>query len=271
MFQLIERAQFARNEPMYQPSAFRELVEKENWKASWVEWFLKETESIHAKCRRWEAPDEYPFTPQEMLPPAILPPVSYPNLLYNHGLNFNAEIYRYYRDEIIPAITKHRGSDDGQYGSAAVRDVETLAALSRRIHFGMFVSESKFRSEPRSFLDPIRNKDREKLEALITKPAVEAALLVRLREKANVYGQDLDKAVALMRSSGASQPASSTDSQQQRKIEADEVVRIYETFVIPMTKKVEVDYLLKRWVRRPWDDCIQTGDADRRRCSCLCD
>ncbi|CAO1637263.1 unnamed protein product [Parajaminaea phylloscopi] len=247
VFQLIERAQFSRNAPMYQPSAFKELVEKESWKGSWVEWFLKETESTHAKCRRWDAPDEYPFTPQHLLPKAILPPVAYPKLLYDHGINVNAQIYEYYRDEIVPAITKQGIPDDGQYGSAAVRDVETLAALSRRIHFGMFVSESKFRSEPQSFLEPIRKGDRAKLEALITKPAVEAALLVRLREKANVYGQDLDKAVALMQASGGTgQAATPQDSQQKRKIEADEVVRIYETFVIPMTKVVEVDYLLKR-------------------------
>lgn len=246
VFQLIERAQFGRNDPMYRPGAFVELVEKENWQASWVEWFLKETESTHAKCRRWDAPDEYPFTSQELLPAAILPPVKYPTLLYDHGINVNSEIYQYYRDSIIPAITKRREDDDGQYGSAAVRDVETLAALSRRIHFGMFVSESKFRSEPQSFLEPIRKADHAKLEALITKPAVEAALLVRLREKAKVYGQDLDKAVALMQANGSSAAVSTPRGEEKSKIEADEVVRIYETFVIPMTKKVEVDYLLKR-------------------------
>lgn len=263
VFQLIERAQFAQNAPMYQPGAIKELVEGEGWQASWVEWFLKEVESAHARCRRWSAPDEFPFTDLSLLPKPVLPPVKYPNLLYEHGINVNRRIYEYYRDHIVPTITakfnaqspissstggsssssQTATADDGQYGSAAVRDAEVLSAFSRRIHFGMFVSESKFRSEPKAFLEPIRKADSEALLALITKPAVEAALLVRLREKARVYGQDLDQAVALMQQGRGKE---GEDKDTQRKIEADEVVKIYETFVIPLTKVVEVDYLLKR-------------------------
>lgn len=251
VFQLIERAQFAHNARMYSPGAITELRAREGWEGSWVEWFLKETESAHAKCRRWDAPDEYPFTEPKLLPEPILPPVTYPKLLYPHGINVNDRILKHYAEVIVPTITRrHAGAaaagaeaDDGQYGSAAVRDVEVLSALSRRIHFGMFVSESKFRADPRAFLEPIRKRDREALLALITKPAVEAALLVRLREKASVYGQDLDRAVAIMQAGG------NADAQQrdaQRKIEADEVVKLYESFVIPLTKDVEVDYLVSR-------------------------
>ncbi|CAO1637384.1 unnamed protein product [Sympodiomycopsis kandeliae] len=229
VFSLIERSQFSHNELMYQDGVFPELISKENWKKSWVEWFIKESESAHAKCRRWEAPDEYPFTDENLLPKPILPPVKYPSLLYEHDINANGEIFTHYKDVIVPTFTNPH-SDDGQYGSAACRDVELLSALSRRIHFGMFVSESKFRSDPKAFLQPIREKNSEQLLALITKPAVEKALLVRLREKANVYGQDLN------------QP----NSAHARKIQPDQVVELYESFVIPLTKKVEVDYLLKR-------------------------
>lgn len=49
LFQLIERAQFAHNVPMYTPGAFKELQERENWSGSWVQWFLKETESAHGE------------------------------------------------------------------------------------------------------------------------------------------------------------------------------------------------------------------------------
>lgn len=99
----------------------------------------------------------------------------------------------------------------------------------------MFVSESKFRAEPASFIPHILNPNREALASLITKPAVEAALLVRLAEKAKVYGQDMDR------------PSANTEEREkERKIEVDTVVRIYKTFVIPLTKEVEVDYLLTR-------------------------
>lgn len=50
MFRLIDRAQYAHNEVVYRPGAFSELREKENWTGSWVEWFLKETESSHGAC-----------------------------------------------------------------------------------------------------------------------------------------------------------------------------------------------------------------------------
>lgn len=35
--------------------------------------------------------------------------------------------------------------DDGNYGSAATLDVLALQALSKRIHYGKFVAEAKFR------------------------------------------------------------------------------------------------------------------------------
>lgn len=99
----------------------------------------------------------------------------------------------------------------------------------------MFVSESKFRAEPAAFIPHILTTNRDELAALITKPAVEAALLVRLAEKAKVYGQDMDRP-----------GANAEEREKERKIEIDTVVRIYKTFVIPLTKEVEVDYLLTR-------------------------
>ncbi len=211
------------------------------------------------------SPDEYPFTDPKLLPEPILPPVEYPHLLWpsnnGHRINENKRIFKFYVSSIVPTICKRHGeevlgdpiqindeaNDDGQYGSAAVRDVEILSALSRRIHFGMFVSESKFRSAPADFVPYIISKppNREKLEALITKPAVEAALLKRLAEKARVYGGDFDAAFKA-RSAGHGEQEQARERERQRKIEVDEVVELYKEFVIPLTKVVEVDYLERR-------------------------
>lgn len=233
LFQLIERGQNPHNAVMYEAGAIPALKEKEKWEKSWVEWFLKETESSHSKLRRWQAPDEYPFTDIKLLPAPILPPIEYPKVLYEPAIvNVNDQILSHYKDHLVPALTKRFGpqSDDGQYGSAAVRDVDALAALSKRIHFGMFVSESKFRSDTPTFVDAIQKRDTKKLEALITKPEVEAALLVRLEGKAKVYGQDLNSSIP----------------EKDLKIDPDVAVQLYRDFVIPLTKVVEVDYLLKR-------------------------
>ena len=46
IFSLIERAQFAHNPRIYQRGAFEELTDL-GFRGSWLEWFLKETESFH--------------------------------------------------------------------------------------------------------------------------------------------------------------------------------------------------------------------------------
>lgn len=89
------------------------------------------------------------------------------------------------------------------------------------MHTGKFVSESKFRSSPSSFIPHIQTPNQSALEGLITKPEVEQALLVRLRKKAATYAQDFEGGQA-------------------DKIDVDEVVDLYKSFIIPLTKEVEV-------------------------------
>lgn len=95
----------------------------------------------------------------------------------------------------------------------------------------MFVSESKFLSEPAAFIPHILNPNSAALEALITKPAVEAALLIRLEKKARWYGQELGPAGEVVDiDTGAT------------KLDVKEVVRLYREYIIPLTKDVEVSY-----------------------------
>jgi chorismate mutase len=99
----------------------------------------------------------------------------------------------------------------------------------------MFVAESKFISSPSSFLPHILTPNGPALLALITKPAVEAALLVRLANKARLYGQDLDAMGNPIHPEGEG-----GDESGRGKIEAEEVVKLYERYIIPLTKEVEV-------------------------------
>lgn len=95
----------------------------------------------------------------------------------------------------------------------------------------MFVSESKFLSAPHDFIPHILDPNPSALEALITKPAVEAALLLRLEKKARWYGSELgpDGEVVL--------------DKEKSKVDVDEVVRLYREYIIPLTKDVEVSLL----------------------------
>jgi len=256
IFSLIERAQFAHNPRMYQKGAFKELTDL-GFHGSWLEWFLKEIESFHAKARRYTSPDEYPFSAD--LPDPVLPPLDFPKILYPNKVNANPSILSFYTNAIVPRITRHatlalaakkraRGitgseefEDDGNYGSAATLDVEVLQSISKRVHYGKFVSESKFIENPAAFIPHILKPNREALEALITKPEVERKLLVRLHKKASTYAQDIvDGDTPASGANGINGQATSS------KIDVDGVVDLYESYIIPLTKEVEVDYLLNR-------------------------
>lgn len=167
---------------------------------SLLDWILREQERTHSKVRRYQSPDEYPFFPDALETP-ILQPLQYPQILHPNNVNVNEEIKQKYIEKVLPlACRKFDREDRGQaqenYGSAATCDVPCLQALSRRIHFGKFVAESKFQTETDKFVDLIRREDRAGIDDAITNAAVEAKVLERLRLKAKTYGTDPSAGVA---------------------------------------------------------------------------
>lgn len=202
---------------------------------SFMDWYLMEQEKLQSLIRRYESPDEYPFFPDALQAP-ILESLDYPRILHPNDVNVNARIKEYYTSEFLPAVCPDfghgdRGVSQENYGSSATCDIACLQALSRRIHFGKFVAESKFQSEPERFTRLIRSGDRDAIGDAITNKAVERTVLERLKLKAQTYGTD---------------PCAAGGDSAQSKINVDAVVSMYENFVIPLTKVVEVDYLLQR-------------------------
>ncbi|KAI2623713.1 chorismate mutase [Xylaria nigripes] len=230
-FHLIERAQFPLNKTVYEPGAL-DLGSDRN--LSFMDWYLREQERLQSLIRRFEAPDEYPFF-TDVLQKPLLKPLDYPKILHPNNVNVNEEIKKFYVEKFLPAVCPDFGRGDGgesteNYGSAATCDIACLQALSRRIHFGKFVAESKFQSDPEKYTKMIRAGDRDGIDASITNAAVEKQVLARLRLKAKTYGTD----------------PSSKDGNGSGKINVDAVVSMYEDFVIPITKVVEVEYLMQR-------------------------
>lgn len=189
------------------------------------------------------------------MPPPILKPVDYPHLLHPHHVNLSSKVLHFYTHDIVPHIAAQKGGvrayadasgdrrpavrlggDVRRRGTECHQPTRALWYAVRSDDAGMFVSESKFRSDPASFLAPIQARDRGQLAALITKPAVEAVLLRRVGQKAEIYGQNLDQ--------------SQKEDGKFRKIQSQEVVRLYQELIIPLTKEVEVDYLLERYVSK---------------------
>ncbi|CAG8521016.1 3766_t:CDS:2 [Funneliformis caledonium] len=154
---------------------------------------------------------------------------------YEQSNGFDGSFLEYFLSE----VEKVHG-DDQNYGSAATRDVECLQALSQRIHYGKFVAEAKFRDPETEdkYIEFIKNRDVKALETLLTNKKVEDALLRRLRRKALIYGQDITEHGKIN--------LDNLQTSEHLKIKVDVVVELYEKWVIPLTKQVEIEYLLIR-------------------------
>ncbi|PSK59283.1 hypothetical protein B9Z65_3607 [Elsinoe australis] len=236
-FYLIERVQFPLNGTIYKPGG----VKIPGSDLSLADWLLSEQERLQSLVRRYESPDEYPFFPDKLQKP-ILPPLTYPKVLHANDVNVNQKLKQSYVNEILPHACarfgrEERGEAQENYGSAATCDVNCLQALSRRIHFGKFVAESKFRKETERFVKLIKSEDRKGIDEAITDAKVEQKVLERLRLKAKTYGTD---------------PSLGT-TEEQSKINVDAVVAMYKDHVIPLTKEVEVEYLMQRLKGTEWE------------------
>jgi len=235
-FYLIERVQFPLNATIYKADGVRIPGSH----LSLLDWTLSEQEKLQSLVRRYQSPDEYPFFPDALQEP-ILPPLNYPKVLHDNDVNVNRKLKDSYTSEILPAACTYVGREDRgeapeNYGSAATADVNLLQALSRRIHFGKFVAESKFRKETERFVQMIKSEDRKGIDEAITDSKVEQKVLERLRLKAKTYGTD-----------------PSVTAEDQGKINVEAVVAMYKDHVIPMTKEVEVEYLMQRLKGTQWE------------------
>lgn len=227
IFNLIERSDFPTMRKLYEKNS--ESIKIPDFEGSFLDWIFQQHEKIESKVRRYQSPDQYPFYPH-VVEESFLPEIKYPKLLANYfrEININNEIMELYINEMIPKVSKFKGEEDENFGSTALVDITTLQSLSRRIHFGMFVAEAKFQSDRELYTKLIKEKDVDSIMKNITNSAVEEKILLRLTEKAKAYGTDPTNDAASL------------------KVHPEVVVGIYRDWVIPLTKKVEVNYLLRR-------------------------
>ncbi|GFZ00217.1 chorismate mutase 3 [Actinidia rufa] len=229
IFSLLERAQFCYNADAYDHNAFS----MDGFRGSLVEFMLRETEKLHAQVGRYESPDEHPFFPTD-LPEPMLPPLQYPPVLHRcaASININSKIWNMYFSDLLPRLVKP--GDDGNSGSTAVCDTICLQALSKRIHYGKFVAEAKFRESPTSYEAAIRAQDGARLMEILTYEAVEEAVKTRVEVKAKTYGAE----VRINQEADAADPA--------YKIKPSLVANLYGHWIMPLTKEIQVEYLLRR-------------------------
>ncbi|KAK5771180.1 chorismate mutase 1, chloroplastic isoform X1 [Gossypium arboreum] len=236
IFSLLERAQYRYNPDTYNQDAFS--MDGFHGSLSLVEFMVRETERLHAQVGRYKSPDEHPFFPS-YLPEPMLPPLQYPKFNVSSP-NASISCLTISSTDIItlmkllPRLVK--AGDDGNCGSTAVCDTMCLQALSKRIHYGKFVAEAKFRESPKTYEDAIRAKDRSRLMELLTYETVETAVKKRVDMKTKTYGQELN--FQLNGVAAVPDPV--------YKIEPSLVADLYGDWIMPLTKEVQVEYLLRR-------------------------
>ena len=255
IFALIERAQYRRNHDIYDAKKIR-LRDVYGAPLSFLEWMLIETEKLHAKVRRYTSPEEHAFY-EERLPPPILEALQFPQLLAvnKSDVQVNAEIMRWYTAKIIDRLCVE--GDDEQHGSSVLCDINALQALSRRIHMGKFVAESKFQEDPQKYTEVIERDDPVAVLELLTNKEVERLVLRRAFYKASAYGQDITASAidtgadTDARPCGTNNGFPATRITDSMKVDPMLIADLYRDMIIPLTKDVELRYLYHRVGRTP--------------------
>jgi chorismate mutase len=225
MFDLFERAQFKVNDAIYtidgvrvtdpnpsNPSDYFPIQTPSDVKLCFLDFMLKGTEELYAKAGRFNQPGEVSFF--DGLPKPIVIRNYDKSPVKDLGLNFNQKI----KGEYLRAVRFFCSpGDDGQYGSSVVLDIRALDDLSRRIHYGTYVAEAKFQQNPELYRNLIANKNRAEIERQLTDEEVERAVIQRVEEKGQRYG-----------------------------VSPRFISAFYKDKIIPLTKEVEVEYLIRR-------------------------
>jgi|GEM_PF-230886 len=236
IFALIERAQYALNSKCYKRGESGVLQERIKYRSegaeeclsdmSFMEYFMLETESLHAKLGRYNSPDENAFF-LPLLPKSRVTGHFKPSALKPNRININEEVMQVYTSKFLNDLCVQE--DDGEYGSTCAVDITVLQSLSKRIHYGKFVAEAKFQAERERFSEMINNNDADGIMAALTNITVEDAVVERVRLKASRYGSDVDDSAY--------------------KVQPDVIAKLYRDYLIPLNKNVQVEYLLSRLSR----------------------
>ncbi|KOM45896.1 hypothetical protein LR48_Vigan06g120200 [Vigna angularis] len=228
IFSLLERSQYSHDSVAYD----KDVIFLDDSKGSLVDYMLFQHEKLHAQVGRYKSEEENTFFPQ-FFPNPRLPHVQYPQVLHHcaDSININHKIRSDYFEKIVPEIAKAKNNDEG--GSIAVCDILCLQALSKRIHYGKFVAEAKFQEARSKYEAAIKAKDRKLLLELLTDKTVEAIVKKRVELKAKAFGQ----VVQIDEAYNVANPT--------YKINPSFIANLFEEWVMPLTKEVQVEYLLR--------------------------
>ncbi len=127
-------------------------------------------------------------------------------------------------DFILEEIFSISNSIEEYFGKIAVSEKAKKLVL-KRILGGFYVAESKFTQSREEYSKLIKTRDTDKINDLLTNLEIEKKVICRVGEKASELSKKIPNAI------------------DNPKIFFS---TLYRDFIIPLTKVVEVDYLLER-------------------------
>ena len=124
-----------------------------------------------------------------------------------------------YVNTFLPALCEAGEDEDRRKCIAA--DGHCMNALVQRLNLSVHVAALKLEEVPESLRLPLMNRDADLLEQAITNQKVEAEVIARILELSR--GQQADGALP------------------------EKIARLYETWVIPISRKIQVHDLLAKY------------------------
>ena len=215
VFAIFERSRWKSN-----PSAYK--IDPTTGKSLFTS-LLEEIEKVHTKFGRYNCPEEHAFTNIDTKPTVNSTNKSYCIDYFldkrHTRINNNETIIDKYFNLLLPKITEE--GEDENLGSAVTADINLLQALSRRIHLGKLVAQSKYDSNKDWYSNIHTDED---YFTKLTNLEVETAILERLKKKINNFNDELVNNFPNIR------------------FKPSEIVNIYRDFIIPETKRVQISY-----------------------------
>jgi chorismate mutase len=292
---LLERSRYAMNEVLYRPAkSVRPTATTEgldiplgiDGDASFLDYFLKETEKVQSMLCQYALPEQFPFS--DGLPPPVLPLQKHKHILRANSINMNDRIKNAYEKVLLRLICAREPSEthgsastvprseDAALGQSLQCDIECLQALSNYIHHAKFDAEVKFLQRKQDFSERVQRQDADGLRQQLEVATNNQAMLGRMYTRACQYGmsQKFHPLGAQTRHGAAAQqyerereqdeecdpeenqgaaadmpPAASHEGalpDSQRAGTVERILRVFNDHVLELRLECQVGYLLER-------------------------
>ncbi len=190
----------------------------DKYTGSYFDYLFKKTECVQSIVGRYDCFYEksyYKGNPVSLVKRNYNAKISEHIINFSDKINLNPHIKIFYLNFLNELCNE---GDDVNYGDSVTSDIFNLQAISKRIHYGILVMESKYTNNKEKYDQYIKVNDDIGILKLLKNTVIEEKVLERIDIKSQKYGIKNPKIV----------------------------VNFFRNFIIPMTINVELEYLFGR-------------------------